>query len=910
MDGGHTSQSAFADGPRDNAAWPQADHLRRHHTIAVTLGSGATQTTWADVRSFPWPDLATLLTTHAVGPKDGPCLVPATFSGQRRRKQDAQRIDVALLDSDAGATMDEIRDAITERGWRATIASTHSHLTCHTRAKRGAYEGWCTRQGVSPDAADAPELFLIEDRGLRPEIAAGASIAAQDDIHVTFEHQPCPRYRVALPLARPWVANAYATPKEATQAWEDAYAALAAALRLRHDVSCADVSRLFYLPRYPADGAAPECALLEGSQVDIFGLPEPIPEVLRNARQRQGSGGKDRTQPSPGRKRASRPASDPGGDTTFTDPDTGEVIDLRRWAAREGKHFLLATALRARSPRVLRTQSPGSQRQHITCPNADAHTSPDADMATFVCDAGQGESEGQGQGDKSDGFVIHCRHAHCTGHDRLVFLRQMLEQRWLAIGDLTHAPYLAESTTRELAIGSDAEMAERVAQELSERFGSIIHDEAKVWRYTGQQWVAIHDDILWRAVFLYDGATFKTPAGEPANVKLNRSRTESILSCMGALLRHRQFFAGAPRGINCASGFITFDATGQPSLLPHNRDHRQRHVLPGQWQAATDAPIDPGSLLHRLLHGCFKDDADRAAKIDLLAEVAGAAATGMATRLIEPKAIVCVGKLAENGKSQVLAALRALLPKDAVSAISPGKFDDRTFVCHLAGKLLNAPDELGGTDAIVSDTFKQLITGDPTRTRDVYQASFEFEPVAQHIFATNVLPPFKGGMDRGVRRRLMVLTFNRVIPREDRLDRIGTRIGEEEADLLLAWAVRGASRVIQRRSFTIPPSSAEALQDWMYSSDTVLAWLDSDEVEISTVGVQLRTAVSVAHRHFVGWAAEQGFGRERLPAVNGFSQRVEAAGHGVSKTRTSAGAHFVGLACIGPDRGHDHVGRR
>ena len=73
-------------------------------------------------------------------------------------------------------------------------------------------------------------------------------------------------------------------------------------------------------------------------------------------------------------------------------------------------------------------------------------------------------------------------------------------------------------------------------------------------------------------------------------------------------------------------------------------------------------------------------------------------------------------------------------------------------------------------------------------------------------------------MDRGVQRRLLVITFNRVIPLDERIEGIGRRIADEETDLLLAWVVEGASRLIRQRNFTVPPSSKQALVDWMLSA--------------------------------------------------------------------------------------------
>jgi P4 family phage/plasmid primase-like protien len=865
-------------------------------TYACTFGHYLDKD-WTDRRDLTWPELADFLTQHQVGPKEGTCIVPAIFTGTHRHKRDAARIDVAVLDSDAGYSFGEIKTALAEQGWAAVIASTHSHQTTRTKAKRSNWDKFLL---TAVDQRCAPADFLL-DKGYLRRVAEGATVVETTDEFVIFEHQPCPKFRIIIPLLQSWCAASYDDQLAANTAWMERIGALAAALRLRHDQACTDTSRLFYLPRRPADGPAPETAVLEGEPCDLFGLPPAEARQQPNGSHRRGAVNAGQRGPKETKLK-------------FTDPETGEVVNLKSWARRYALRFEIATALQARRPDVFVPRQDEGAKRHIRCINEGEHTQAGADAATFVMNASQGFQSS---------YVYHCRHAHCDGQDRLRFLRQMLEQKWLLPADLTNPAFLtpeavpgadksAAGPRQEiwLEIGSDTEIAGRVAADLKCRLGEVVQDEGEFWHHNGLHWEAILAETLWQAVSAYDGALFETPTGELSNVKLGKGRVESILTCMQPLLRQRRFFAEAALGINCASGFITIAQDGTRCLVPHNPDHRQRHVLAGQWPREFSVELSNASLLNRLLDGCFKDDEDRDAKIDLLAEVAGLAALGMATRIVQPKALVLVGKQAENGKSQILAMLRSLLPKTAVSAISPAQFADRTFVCHLAGKLLNTPDELAGTDTIASETFKQVITGEPITARDVYRSAFEFEPRAQHVFATNTLPSFKGGMDRGVRRRLMVLTFVRVIPRGERLERIGSRIGEEEADLLLDWAVRGASRVIGTQSFTNPPSSTEALNDWMYSSDPVLAWLESDEVEYQQNNFIPESKVSVAHDKFLRWATEEGYGSERLPAVNGFSQRVEAAGKGITKKRVSDGVRFIGLGCKGAGTGGAFGGRQ
>jgi P4 family phage/plasmid primase-like protien len=399
-------------------------------------------------------------------------------------------------------------------------------------------------------------------------------------------------------------------------------------------------------------------------------------------------------------------------------------------------------------------------------------------------------------------------------------------------------------------------------------------------------------------VHRYDGATF----GKESIVRLSKSRIDSILNEFVAMHDNLDYFADAPTGINCLSGFITFTKDGgDPILEPHAPEHRCRHVIPARWPCDLKDDAWPNSLLANLLTGCFKDDPDAAEKINLLGEVIGSAVLGKGARLMKPKAIVLKGETAENGKSQVLDVIRGLLPLSAVSAIPLGKMGDEKFVCGLAGKWLNASDELTSAAAVASDTFKQVITGEPITARDLYRSATTFRPMAQHLYATNDLPSFKGGMDRGVQRRLLVLTFNRTIPEDERIDHIGDRIATEEAGLLLEWAVNGAQRLLKQRFFTEPPSSKKALQDWLYGSDPVLAWLDQG----ARLSPTAETLSSKAYAAFKKWSVNEGYRENTLPAINTFSTRAQASDKGIASKRTSVGRVLIGLTVHSEDLPHE-----
>ncbi|MFC3205625.1 DNA primase family protein [Aquamicrobium soli] len=456
-------------------------------------------------------------------------------------------------------------------------------------------------------------------------------------------------------------------------------------------------------------------------------------------------------------------------------------------------------------------------------------------------------------------------------------------------------PGATSSDAPRLDIGSDVEIAGRMREDMERSFGEIVHAEGQFWRYEKTCWRPIPEHELRLVAHAYDGAEFSTAAGEPARVKLSKSRIDSILNEMAALVATPDYFTETTVGINCASGFIRFDADGVPHIEPHHRNHRCRHTLRGNWSAGSVAEPPKRSLLARLVDGVFAGDLDADDKVRLIAEVAGSAALGYATKLRQPRAVILKGETAENGKSQILDLVRGMLPGSAIASVTAGRMGDERHIVGLVGKLLNASDELSPSSAIASDTFKAIVTGEPVQGRDVYKSRVEFRPQAQHLFATNTLPVFQGGMDRGVQRRLLVVSFNRVIPPEERIEAIGQRIGQEEPDLLLGWAVDGASRLIRQKGFTTPSTSKIVMNDWLFGADPVLAWVAERVHSRQIIDQEPRIATRIAYEHFREWALAEGFSDRTLPSINAFVQRITANAAGIEYRRFRDGRFFVGM---------------
>jgi P4 family phage/plasmid primase-like protien len=447
-----------------------------------------------------------------------------------------------------------------------------------------------------------------------------------------------------------------------------------------------------------------------------------------------------------------------------------------------------------------------------------------------------------------------------------------------------------------LEIGSDTEISRKVLQRLNETHGRVVYSEGDLWYYGRTHWQAFSESDLRSKVQEFDGARYPTPSGSLTWIKLGKSKIDSILHGLLKSCSEPKFFEERAAGINCASGFIQFDEKGSPKLHPHSPEHRARHVLPGRWKQGRALRVPATSLLSRLLGGVFKGDPDSPEKATLLAEICGVAALGHATKMVQPRAVILYGLSAENGKGQIIDLMRGLLPASATCCVAPAIMSDERHVIALAGKLLNATDELSG-ESIASNRFKLIITGDPVSGRDVYKSRIEFRAIGQHVFATNKLPPFRGGMDRGVIRRLCVIPFNRVIPIEQRIEGIGKLVAQREPDLLLGWAVQGALRVLRNGVFTIPGSCRQALRDWIFASDPILSWLDECVKEAGCGEIRTRAA----YNEFRGWAAAEGF--KSLPDINVFVSKVLSTTRGIEHRRSGkAGRRFIGMRILATEK--------
>lgn len=886
--------------------------------FTVTVGTGDTDRTWTDVRELSWSEICALLTDHQEGNKRGPCIVPARFRGQRRIQAEADEIGIAMLDADCGHDLDEIEAAIRAKGWAAVIHSTHSHLTTRTKANRARWEAFFA------DCPIAAEQYFLREKGYLAHVAQGARIVETGKRDVVLEHAPCPKFRVALPLSRPWRAADYADQKTASAAWKDRIEALAAALGLHHDQSCTDTSRLFYLPRH-APGAPFATRVIDGQACDIWSLPAAaetttaVPEP-----------------PQPHLLIGSTRCVE------VADTSVGETFDLTRWAATCGHRLRIVDALKARAPHIFTGHVADGVKHHIRCAFDDQHTDPGGDNATFIIDAGQSEN---------GGFVYHCRHAHCDGRDRLEFLRRMIDRGWLAVADLTDPSFMlaeeekgpketasfedciaaAEQLTEQsrpdaindvlariydakldpvslrmaLAVikhrtslplgdlrrGLDAIRAKhdgpledlglKVARiTLAEFFADGNHLVRGVdkcfWAYTGSFWTRLTDEqALNRLVDVVERhvppeeASYRTVADAAFRLMTG------LRALPGDVLRLTE---EPPPVVNCRNGELWIAADGSASLRPHRAESYLTYAL--------DVAYDPRATCPRFDQAILDIFARSSDPVDMarhFMEFFGYA--------IQPRRnIACYFMLrgrGSNGKTKLIQTMEHLINKRAIYSDRIANIEtDKFAVGSLAGKLLLLDDDVD-TDTLLPDGFLKKVSERKVLTGQLkFKDAFEFVATCLPVMLANNFPRC-ADLSWGQRRRAKLIPFDRIFTETDKDDTLFPYIWTHEMPGVLNRAIEGLQRLRRRGGFAEPADCRKALAEWLAHANPLAGFIE----ERCRPDLTARVPTSAFYRSFREWADEAGI--RNIPARNTIKRNLENLGYRVDHGK--AGSAVFGI---------------
>lgn len=163
-----------------------------------------------------------------------------------------------------------------------------------------------------------------------------------------------------------------------------------------------------------------------------------------------------------------------------------------------------------------------------------------------------------------------------------------------------------------------------------------------------------------------------------------------------------------------------------------------------------------------------------------------------------------------NGKSVIFDVIKSVIGSDRVSYLSPDQLTNEKQVVSVLGKRLNfAPDIRRG--ASFDSALKALSSGQDVSAWRLYSGTtvVRCPPL---VFALNEMPRFRD-VTSAFFRRVLLFSFDVVIP-QDRQDRsLAARIVSEESGGVFRWMMEGLWRLQERRGeFTYCEKMANNLE--------------------------------------------------------------------------------------------------
>ena len=279
------------------------------------------------------------------------------------------------------------------------------------------------------------------------------------------------------------------------------------------------------------------------------------------------------------------------------------------------------------------------------------------------------------------------------------------------------------------------------------------------------------------------------------------------------------FFSSAPHGVAFQNVFIYVDPEGRDVREePLRREHRVRSRYPFDHMIN----VAPKLFLDLLDTGLDGKD-DKTECIRVLQQFTGAAITGMAPRF--QRALVFRGK-GNDSKSTIATILGRVMPPGTTSAVPPQSFSHPYSRATLAGKLLNCVSETPENDLVDAGPLKALITGDPMEARNPYERPFTLVPRCGHLFVLNNIFKVRD-TSRAFRRRWILIDFDVQVTTPDRFK--VEAVLAEEIPAIVSWAIDGL-RDLLVNDYVIPPSSEDAVDEWLDECDTVQQYVNAQLV--------------------------------------------------------------------------------
>ncbi len=314
------------------------------------------------------------------------------------------------------------------------------------------------------------------------------------------------------------------------------------------------------------------------------------------------------------------------------------------------------------------------------------------------------------------------------------------------------------------------------------------------------------------------------------------------------LATDEHFFADAPNGLACSGGFYQINGE-EISLVPLTPAHRQRVML-------NFTPVEMATpMFTQFLHETFQSphEGEEAQQITLLQEIVGGIMLGTIYKY--QFAVLFYEPFGRAGKGTLEKQIRALVPDEFVSAISPFNWNQEYHVASLAGKRLNVVGELPENTPIPASAVKSVIGGDLVTGRHPTHRPITFCNEAAHLFMSNHLITTKDQSEAFFARwKIIEFPNSRLrlgLPLDENL---AQRIIDNELPGIAYWALEGAARLLRNGKFSDSTAHDRLMAKWRCATNTLEEFIHDDCV-VAPDGTYKRSDL---YRDYVEWCSDNG----------------------------------------------------
>jgi putative DNA primase/helicase len=240
------------------------------------------------------------------------------------------------------------------------------------------------------------------------------------------------------------------------------------------------------------------------------------------------------------------------------------------------------------------------------------------------------------------------------------------------------------------------------------------------------------------------------------------------------------------------------------------------------------------------------------------------------------------GEKGGNGKSTVVDTIAAILGDYSLvgdaSILTENRSNTEYHLASLKGSRFVIFNETKREDVNLAEHLIKMVT-DSGEIVGRYPAGrpFVFQPMFTPVFCVNHLP--STSMDPAVWRRLLVVPFNHVFPKDEQNPRFVEELLKEEAPGILNWLIEGA-KIFLAEGLNPPQAVIDSVQH--------------AKTEIDVLGQFIKEECSDAPEHrekvhdlrlkYIAWANENGYRRQ--PSARTFNRDLRDRGFDV---RNSSG---------------------